>query len=137
MIVTMTCPACGTDFQRRHDRPGCCSRTCKARLRTGAANPNWRGGKTEHELYGVYSEILNRTTNPRHKRYADYGGRGITVCDRWREDFWAFVADMGDRPEGHSVDRIDNNLGYEPSNCRWATATEQRLNQRRMQRKAS
>jgi hypothetical protein len=73
-----------------------------------------------------------RCTNPRNKRYADYGGRGIQVCDRWRTSFAAFLEDMGRRPSPeHSIDRYPNNDGnYEPGNCRWATAKQQRANRR-------
>lgn len=110
------------DPETPHRSPG--------RPQSGEANANWRGGKHGHPLYGVYHAMIGRCTRPTDKRYADYGGRGITVCDRWRDDFWAFVADMGDRPEGHSLDRIDNDRGYSPDNCRWATAHEQRVNRR-------
>jgi hypothetical protein len=74
-----------------------------------------------------------RCNNPLDKNYSAYGGRGITVCDRWRESFEAFLADMGLAPsQQHSVDRWPNNDGnYEPGNCRWATNSEQRLNTRR------
>lgn len=74
--------------------------------------------------------MVHRCTRPSHTRYADYGGRGITICDRWRDDFWAFVQDVGERPPGLSIDRIDNDQGYWPENVRWATASQQRRNQR-------
>lgn len=106
-------------------------------LRRGAGNPNWNGDPKRHALYSTWAGMKERCSNPRHISYPRYGGRGITVCDRWRDDFWAFVADMGDRPTGRSIDRIDNDRGYEPDNCRWATAHEQRANRRTPTRKAS
>jgi hypothetical protein len=73
--------------------------------------------------------MLDRCTNPNHVYFRLYGGRGITVCDRWRS-FENFLADMGLRPEGRSLDRVDPDGIYEPTNCRWATAVEQRRNRR-------
>jgi hypothetical protein len=78
---------------------------------------------------------VQRTTNPNSNEYGHYGGRGISVCDRWRS-FANFLADMGERPAGTTLDRIDNTLGYSPENCRWATHREQRMNQERMKCKA-
>lgn len=94
------------------------------------------GDKTRRSVAPEYSAWINmktRCTNPKHNRWKYYGGRGITVCDRWRDNYEAFLADMGRRPSpDHSLDRYPNNDGnYEPDNCRWATGTEQRLNQRR------
>lgn len=70
-----------------------------------------------------------RCNNPNNESFKYYGGRGITVCERWN-DFWVFAADMGTRPKGNSLDRIDPNGNYEPGNCRWATVAEQNRNKR-------
>jgi hypothetical protein len=75
--------------------------------------------------------MIQRCTNPQVPGFKDYGERGIKVCERWRKDFRAFLSDMGAKPSpAHSIDRINNDGDYEPSNCRWATATEQARNQR-------
>lgn len=74
--------------------------------------------------------MIQRCGNARNPGFANYGGRGITVCERWLS-FENFLADMGPRPTpAHSIDRIDNDRGYEPGNCRWATVTEQNRNRR-------
>lgn len=79
----------------------------------------------EHQCW---VNMKSRCLNPRDKRFADYGGRGIAVCDRWVESFDAFMLDMGPRPEGHSIERIDNNKGYDPDNCVWASNKRQMNN---------
>ena len=83
--------------------------------------------------YNVWAHMLSRCRNQSHKQYADYGGRGITVCDDWLS-FPQFLADMGKKPRGKSLDRIDNDGPYAPGNCRWATYKEQLRNQRRSSR---
>jgi hypothetical protein len=75
--------------------------------------------------------MIGRCENPNVERYPHYGGRGISICEEWRESFEAFLRDMGRKPSpDHSIDRIDVNGNYEPGNCRWATDSEQQRNKR-------
>ena len=76
-----------------------------------------------------WTAMLHRCRAPKYSDYKNYGGRGITVCERWKV-FENFLADMGERPKGKTLDRIDVNGNYEPSNCRWATLSEQQRNKR-------
>jgi hypothetical protein len=99
--------------------------------RRAALRRHGHGGRTGRTPeYRAWSAMRQRCLNPASQRYASYGGRGITVCDRW-SSFEAFLADMGAKPEPkeqYSLDRIDNDRGYEPGNCRWATRSEQQRN---------
>ena len=93
----------------------------------GHAGDGIHGGT---RTYRSWSAMRRRCYNQRAENYSLYGGRGIKVCEQWR-NFENFLNDMGERPVGTSIDRIDPNGNYEPANCRWATPMQQRHNQRR------
>jgi hypothetical protein len=80
--------------------------------------------------YSSWMAMVGRCHSPTHKDFPRYGAKGIKVCPEWRESFAAFFAEIGPRPEGTSVDRIDGNKGYEPGNVRWATPLQQARNRR-------
>lgn len=85
--------------------------------------------KRDHPLYYVWANMIQRCHDPERSGFQWYGAKGVSVCQRWRENFDAFTADMGERPEGRTLDRWPNKFGnYEPGNCRWATEKEQQRN---------
>jgi len=88
-------------------------------------------GQSHTPTYTSWYAMKQRCSNPNNKVYKYYMERGIDFCERWRK-FENFLEDMGPRPEGKTLDRIDNDKGYSIENCRWATHSEQRINQRRM-----
>jgi len=106
------------------------TKSCGCYMRDRIREATSTHGRSRSTEFKIWSSMLARCGNPKNSAYPRYGGRGIVVCERWRK-FENFLADMGQRPSGMSLDRYPNNDGnYEPGNCRWATCTEQSLNTR-------
>lgn len=90
-----------------------------------------RDGRSGHPLFHTWENMRRRCYDKDNTQYKDYGGRGIYIAEEWKYDFWKFLTDMGERPEGRSLDRIDNDGPYRKDNCRWATSLEQNRNSRK------
>lgn len=107
------------------------SKSCGCARDAALAQRNKTHGLSNLPEYKTWCGMKDRCHNPKNKHFKDYGGRGIVVCNEWREDFGAFFAHIGPKPSPElSVDRIDVNRGYEPGNVRWATASQQSRNRR-------
>lgn len=127
---------CGTNVVRPAGYlPRVCKsgeQSCGCSMREETIKRNTKHGHYRDLTYSSWCAMKRRCSSPKHPAYSEYGGRGIKVCDRWRDSFEAFLADMGERPsKRHSIDRVNVNGDYEPSNCRWTTMREQARNSRR------
>ena len=121
----------GSDFSSGNTSScGCLQkdRTRQASTKHGQAANKFRG-KVPPE-YQAWLSMIARCENPKNKSYKDYGARGITICERWRHSFINFLKDMGTRPNGMSIDRLDNDKGYDKDNCAWRGKLEQAYNRR-------
>jgi hypothetical protein len=111
------------------------TRSCGCLMREIAGSTNKSHGEASGDpakyggAYRSWRSLFGRCEQPKNRSYPNYGGRGIRICDRWRS-FPAFLADMGERPAGHSIERKNVNVGYEPGNCVWLPTNKQAANQR-------
>lgn len=131
-MTNLVCQKCGVSFQRQSTaltggRGKFCSWACRAGAQSVTHSHTL--GRSQSPTYRTWALLKQRCSNPNYDKYSAYGGRGLDYDPRWQE-FSAFLADMGERPDGHTLDRIDNDRGYWPDNCRWATPKAQQRNRR-------
>lgn len=128
--LKVNCKQCDSEFlttQKRLDnnRGKFCSVSCGAKF--NGAKHGHSTHNSQSRTYTTWSNMIQRCNNPKSTKYPMYGAKCIKVCDEWM-DFSKFLEDMGERPEGHTIDRINGNDGYHPSNCKWSSLVEQQNN---------
>jgi hypothetical protein len=138
--IIANCPVCDKEtnigiFQLTRNKPtkscGCKNKIFRVEKSKSGNVYHGHSKKGQDNTYKIWTAMKQRCFNPNNTRYSSYGGRGIYVCDRWKNSFLNFLEDMGPRPgPEYSIDRIDVNGNYEPSNCRWATPEIQQANKR-------
>lgn len=109
------------------------TKSCGCKYKQLQSDAHTSHGFSRHPLRKVWEGMIDRCSKPNHSSYKNYGARGISVCDRWigENGFTRFISDMGDRPSAsHSIERVNNSMGYFPDNCKWATMKEQARNTR-------
>jgi len=124
--------ACGAEKVIRKDHfKSAATTSCGCVQKERASQSNSTHGMSASQEFTIWASMIQRCTNPLNKAFKNYGGRGIAVCDRWLSHFEDFLNDMGRRPgPNYSIERMDNDRGYEPSNCVWATPSQQARNRR-------
>lgn len=131
VVYECVCECGETTNVRRQSLLNGSTRSCSCISREAASERLRKHGLSKTPEYVAWVDMIQRCTNPNKKSYVSYGARGIKICDRWQRSFENFYDDMGPRPQGMSIDRINNDGNYEPKNCRWTTLREQYRNQRK------
>lgn len=122
---------CGVEFVARYSNvKGGNTTSCGCEAGRFIKSLNYKHGLSRDPRYQVWVDMHKRCYNPLHPCYEHYGGRGITVCEQWHHTPEKFFDDIGPRPDGYALDRLDNNAGYSPENCAWVTIKQQQNNRR-------
>ena len=128
-LWSCACDCGNTKIVRQNNLRSGHTQSCGCHMRNQTRKANLKHGMVNTSTYTIWCLMKARCYQPSNISYGNYGAKGITVCDRWKDSFENFLADMGERPsKKHSIDRIDNLKGYSPDNCRWATSSEQNRN---------
>jgi hypothetical protein len=130
MLMMKVCVIYECENKQRSSKQGWCEKHYRRWYAHGDPLFSAYSNVWKTPTYRSWGNMIKRCEQPKATGYKYWGGRGIKVCERWRNSFQNFLDDMGERPEGLSLDRIDSNGNYEPGNCRWATISQQNSNKR-------